>query len=105
MQQQKLELIYLAPAREELLEIGRYHLQKVGPQSVRRITDSLLKQIDQLPQFPLMGPSHPDPVLAANGYRKLVLKHPYVCVYKVFPDGIYIYRIVNGAADYPKLLT
>jgi toxin ParE1/3/4 len=51
-----------------------------------------------------MGQTHPDPVLAANGFRKIVVSSPYVCIYKVFDDTIYIYRIVNGKTDYPKLL-
>ena len=44
------------------------------------------------------------PILAAQGYRKLVLNKTYVAVYKMIGDTVYIYRIVNGAMDYPKLL-
>ena len=51
-----------------------------------------------------MGQTHPDPILAANGYRKLVLAKTYVAVYKVIGSTVYIYTIVKGAADYPRLL-
>jgi len=51
-----------------------------------------------------MGQTHPDPILAANGYRKLVLTKTYVAVYKVIGDTVYIYAIVNGVTDYPRLL-
>ncbi|MDD2282929.1 MAG: type II toxin-antitoxin system RelE/ParE family toxin [Eubacteriales bacterium] len=98
------KLIYLAPAREDILDIARYHLEKIGVDSARNITEEILGNIDRLAQFPLMGPLHPDPVLAENGYRKLVITPIYVCIYKVFDDGIYIYRVVNGKTDYPKLL-
>jgi plasmid stabilization system protein ParE len=104
MKPQISKLIYLAPAREDILDIARYHLEKVGVDSARNITEEILGNIDRLAQFPLMGPLHPDPVLAENGYRKLVITPIYVCIYKVFDDSIYIYRVVNGKTDYPKLL-
>ncbi|HBI56298.1 MAG TPA: type II toxin-antitoxin system RelE/ParE family toxin [Firmicutes bacterium] len=104
MKPQISKLIYLAPAREDILDIARYHLEKVGVDSARNITEEILGNIDRLAQFPLMGPLHPDPVLAENGYRKLIITLIYVCIYEVFDDGIYIYRVVNGKTDYPKLL-
>ena len=51
-----------------------------------------------------MGPLHPDPELAVLGYRKLVLSKIYVAVYRVIGNVVYVYRIVNGTTDYPKLL-
>ena len=104
MKPQISKLIYLAPAREDILDIARYHLEKVGVDSARNITEEIVGNIDRLAQFLLMGPMHPDPVLAENGYRKLDITPIYVCIYKVFDDGIYIYRVVNGKTDYPKLL-
>lgn len=104
MKPQISKLIYLAPAREDILNIARYHLEKIGVDSARNITEEIVGNIDRLAQFPLMGSTHPDPVLAENGYRKLVITPIYVCIYKVFDDGIYIYRVVNGKTDYPKLL-
>ena len=51
-----------------------------------------------------MGPPHPDPELAVQGYRKLVLTKIYVAVYRVIDNVVFVYRIVNGTTDYPKLL-
>lgn len=51
-----------------------------------------------------MGQTHPDPILAASGYRKLVLTKTYVAIYKLIGDTVYIYAIVNGTTDYPRLL-
>lgn len=99
------KLIFLAPAREDILDIARYHLEKVGFNSARKITDEIIRNIQRLAQFPLLGQTHPDSLLAEAGYRKLALTTIYVCIYKVFDDGIYIYRVVNGKTDYPKLLT
>lgn len=104
MQPPRNKLIYLAPAREDVLDIARYHLEKAGVNSVRNITEEMEKNINRLTEYPLIGQTHPDPVLAENGYRKLVVTSSYVCIYKVLDDGIYVYRIVNGKTDYPKLL-
>lgn len=101
---QKSRIVYLEPTKDDILSIASFHLEKAGPQSARRITDAIVGSIDRLATFPLMGPIHPDPVLSARGYRKLVTTESYVCIYKVFPDEITIYRIVNGATDYPRLL-
>ena len=98
------KLLYLAAAREDILDIARFHLERVGPKSARKITEEIERKILKLADFPLLGPSHPDEVLANHGYRKLVLLSPYVCIYKPIDGDVYIYRIVNGAIDYPKLL-
>lgn len=100
----KNKIIYLRPAREDILDIARLHLEKAGVNSARKITIEIEETINRLADFPLLGPIHPDPILSENGYRKLVVSHPYVCIYKVFDDGIYIYRIVNARMDYPTLL-
>ncbi len=54
--------------------------------------------------FPMTGPPHFDPELAVQGYRKLVLTKTYVAVSPVVDRTVLVYRIVNGATDYPKLL-
>ena len=37
-------------------------------------------------------------------YRKLVLTKTYVAIYKLIGDTVYVYAIVNGTTDYPRLL-
>ena len=98
------KLFYLAAAREDILNIARFHLEKVGPVSARKITEEIERKILKLVDFPILGPSHPDEVLASHGYRKLIVSTPYVCIYRAINGCVYIYRIVNGATDYPKLL-
>ena len=101
MPEYRIEL--LPPAWQDLGSISDLHLQLVGPDSAERITDEILNAIESLSRFPYMGPLHPDPVLARMEYRKLVCKK-YVAVYRVIESTVYIYRIVNGTTDYPKLL-
>lgn len=97
-------LIYLAPAEKDFEEIVKYHILQVGTESARKIYSTMKDTIDRLQDFPLMGQTHPDPLLAADGYRKLVLTKTYVAIYKIIDNTVYIYRIVNGRTDYPKLL-
>jgi len=104
MQPQKIKIIILEPARNDILQIAQYHLEQVGPASAKKITDRLMDAIDRLAAFSLMGQTHPDPLLAAQGYRKLIAAEPYVCIYKALENRVNIYRVVNSAMDYPKLL-
>ena len=69
-----------------------------------RIYSTMKTTINRLRDFPLMGQTHPDPILAASGYRKLVLTKTYVAIYKLIGDTVYVYAIVNGTTDYPRLL-
>ena len=94
----------LDTAWRDIEKIADFHLENVGAASAQRITDTILDSVDHLAEFPLMGPLHPDPELAVLGYRKLVLSKIYVAVYRVIGNVVYVYRIVNGTTDYPKLL-
>ena len=98
------DLIYLLPAEEDILEIVRFHASQVGAASAREIYGTIRGQIGRLQDFPMLGPIHPDPELAALGYRKLVLTKTYVAVYRIIDGTVTVYRVVNGKTDYPKLL-
>lgn len=100
----KSKLIYLAPAQNDFEEIVKYHILEGGAVLARQISATMETTINKLMDFPLMGQTHPDPILAANGFRKLVLTKTYVAIYKNINDTVYIYRIVNGRTDYPRLL-
>ena len=100
----KSKLVYLPPAQHDFEEIVKYHITEAGTPYARKIYGTMKTAINRLRDFPLMGQTHPDPILAANGYRKLVLTKTYVAVYKVIGDTVYIYAIVNGVTDYPRLL-
>ena len=104
MPAKRYKLVYLTPAEQDLKEIVKFHLNRVGVQSARVIYQEIRKTILRLRDFPLLGQIHPDPLLAAGNYRKLVLTDTYVAVYKVDGDTVYIYRVVNGATDSLRLL-
>lgn len=100
----KNKLVYLTPAQTDFEEIVKYHIVEVGTASARKISSVMEDTINKLEDFPLMGQTHPDPILAANGFRKLVLTKTYVAIYKVMDGTVYIYRIVNARSNYPRLL-
>lgn len=92
----------LTPALNDIDRIADYHLLAVSPVSAEKITDKLLDSIGKLGAYPMLGAVHPDPVLQEKGYRKLVCGE-YICVYRLIDDTIYVYRVVHGTTDYPKL--
>lgn len=100
----KHKLVYLTEAEVDILDIVKFRAEKVGPKSAREIYQTVRGEIIRLQEYPLLGATHPDPELAVLGFRKLTLNQTYVAVYKVEGDTVLIYRIVNGATDYPKLL-
>ena len=97
----KYRVKLLSSAWEDMDQIANYHLAMVGPNSAAKVTDAILDTVERLESFPYMGTLHPDPVLAAQEYRKL-LCGKYVCVYRVIETDVFVYRIANGARDYPR---
>jgi len=100
--QYKLEL--LAPAQRELEKIARVHLALVGPLSARKITDSIYDALENLKTYPNMGITCRDKQLASVGYRVLICGN-YLCFYRCISTAVFVYHIVDGRADYPKLLS
>ena len=98
----KLEL--LTPAQIELEEIARVHMELVGPKSAQRITDSIYSSMEKLEIFPELGIVCKDKNLADLGYRTLICGN-YLCFYRLIGNYVFIYHIVDGRADYPKLLS
>ena len=100
----KGKIEYLPPAVSDMEEIVKYHITNVGVPSARKIYATMENTINKLSDYPLMGQTHPDRLLASQGFRKLVLTSTYVAIYKIIDNTVYIYRVVNGKANYPKLL-
>lgn len=97
------DLEILPPAQAELEEIARVHMSLSGPKSARDITDKIYGAMEQLTRFPLSGPPIQDEQLRAAGYR-YILAGKYLIFYRPLGETIFIYHIVHGATDYPKLL-
>jgi toxin ParE1/3/4 len=100
---QKLKIEILETAWRELEEIADYHLMIVGPISAKKITDKILNALARLIEFPLSCPYVPDNELRSQAYRMLVCD-PYLCIYRVVGDVVYVYHIAHGATEYGSLL-
>ena len=99
----KAKIEFLQASWLDIDRISDFYLREVGPVSAEKAIDEIMEHIEILGEHPYAGPLHPDPVLAKQEYRKLVLTKTYIAVYRVIGDTVYIYRIVNGKTDYPSL--
>ena len=93
-------LVTLEPAQRELEEIAQLHLNLVGANSARNITNLILDS--RLELFPLSGHIPQDKELRNGGYR-YVIAGKYICVYRLIAEMVYVYHIAHGASNYPTL--
>ena len=95
------DLVILEPAQRELEEIAQIHLNLVGPESARKITNEILDSLSRLERFPLSGHIPRDKELR-GGYR-YVIAGKYICVYRLIAETVFVYHIAHGASNYPSL--
>jgi plasmid stabilization system protein ParE len=100
MREYKLE--FLAPAWRELEMIADMHLSLVGAKSAEKITTQILDALECLKISPYIGRACEERILVADEFRKLIVGK-YLCFYRVIADTVYVYHIVNGKRDYPKI--
>ncbi len=98
----KYPVAFTSAALRHIEKIAQFHLEKVGPKSAEKITDTLLGGFAVLQTFPYSGAAHPDEALARQGYRKLVIGK-YVGVYRIVENHVYVYGIFHGSSHYPAL--
>ena len=96
------DLVLLEPAQRELEEIAQLHMNLVGANSARKITDLILDTLSRLELFPLSGHIPQDQELRRNGYR-YVIAGKYICVYRVIGETAFVYHIAHGASNYPTI--
>lgn len=96
------KLIILEPAQRELEEIAQLHLNLVGSNSARNITNLILDTLSRLEMFPLSGHIPQDRDLRNGGYR-YVIAGKYICVYRPIAETVFVYHIAHGASNYPSL--
>ncbi len=99
----KYKVEILLAAWQDIDKISDFYLKMSGAASAQKITDQILDTLEKLGDFPYMGAQHPDSELMRREYRKVICGD-YVCIYKVIGSSVYVYRVVNGKTDYPKLL-
>ncbi len=92
----------LPEAWGELDAIADRHLMLSGINSARKITNKILDALDLLKTNPLMGTLCSEYPLSGKGYRRLICGN-YLCFYKLTDNTVFVYHIVDGRTDYPKL--
>ena len=92
---------FLQEALDDLEEIVLYIAQD-SPQAAINMHDRIIDKANDLIIFPKRGPLVPDKKIAASGYRMLGIK-PYIAFYRIIDQDVFIYRVMHGASDYPKL--
>jgi plasmid stabilization system protein ParE len=92
----------LSAAQRELEEIGRLHMELVGPKSARKITERIYSALENLCSFPHLGAALEDKRLRESGYRKLICGN-YLCFYRTVGRSIFVYHIADGRSDYKML--
>ena len=103
MRAKKYELKILKPAQLELEEIALIHRELVGVESARKVTDRIYSALEHLQSHPDMGLSCSNKMLQLEDYRMLICDH-YLCVYRLLEQTVYVYHIVDGRTNYPRLL-
>lgn len=99
----KYKVEILLAAWQDIDKIADFHMKMVGTASAQCITDKILDTVEKPGSFPYMGAQHPDSELARREFWKVICGD-HVGVYKVIDHSVFVYRIVNGKTDYPKLL-
>lgn len=96
------KLVILEPAQIELEHIAELHLNLVGPNPARKITNLILDTLSRLEMSPMSGHIPQDKELRNCGYR-YVIAGKYICVYRQIGDTIFVYHIAHGASNYATL--
>lgn len=92
-----MRLRWTATAARDLERITDYLFDKT-PQHAPRLARSLYKSITALKTFPNRGRPGKKP-----GTRELVIPSlPYIVVYQVSADAVYIARILHAAQQWPS---
>ncbi len=103
MSNTKYKLRILEPAQRELEEIARVHMELVGPDSARKITNRIYDALTLLQTSPNIGVNCADKPLKTQGYRMLICGN-YLCIYRLIGDTVFVNHIADGRADYPKFM-
>lgn len=96
------EIKILKTAWNDIERIVDLHMALSGPNSVRTVTDGILNSIEKLKDFPSGFPTVPEDEMSEAGYRMVIYKQ-YLSIYRIIDDIVYIYRVVDGRKNYPKL--
>ncbi|MGR3807964.1 addiction module toxin, RelE/StbE family [Pasteurella testudinis DSM 23072] len=89
------DLVWLEPAREDLLAIVDY-ISDDSVEVAQRVKDNLEMKAEKLLDFPKMGR-----LGRVEGTRELVAWRNYILVYQETESAIRILRVLNSAQQWP----
>lgn len=103
-EQRKAELHYSAKARRDLDAIWDFYLDEYqNTDAAEKIIDAIMADIDQLADFPELGPPLSSIADVETGYRFLVTGE-YLSFYRTEGQDICVDRILYGRRDYISIL-
>ena len=103
-EQRKAELHYSAKARRDLDAIWDFYLDEYqNTDAAEKIIDAIMADIDQLADFPELGPPLSSIADVETGYRFLVTGG-YLSFYRMEGQDICVDRILYGRRDYISIL-
>ena len=82
-------------ARDDLRAIYAY-LSERSPQAADRVVGAILKAVNGLTVFPLMGRQG----AVAGTRERVVVRYPYIIVYVLEEDTVVVARILHGAQQW-----
>jgi toxin ParE1/3/4 len=92
-----MQLRWSAAAADDLENITEYLFEKT-PQQAARLVRSLYDAVGSLKNYPNRGRSGKKP-----GTRELLVRSsPYIVVYQMRGEVIYVARILHGAQKWPE---
>jgi toxin ParE1/3/4 len=101
----RFEVLLTGDAVRDLEEIFEYIAERDDPSKAGHVLDRIENVLQSLANFPERG-SHPKELLqlGIRDYRQTYFK-PYRVIYRVVPQRVYVYLIVDGRRDLQTLLT
>jgi addiction module RelE/StbE family toxin len=95
---------YSNAAKADLEQIGDYISETLkSPLAALKTVNKIQNSVDNLEEFPLMGPTLSSIVKVDTDYRFLV-SGKYLVFYHADSDSVYIDRILYGRRDYLQIL-
>ncbi len=92
-----MQLRWTTAAADDLEGIAEYLFEK-SPQNAAQLIRKIYEAPAILTSYPNLGRSG-----KKEGTRELVIAPlPYIVIYKIMDDTMYIVRILHGAQDWPR---
>ena len=86
--------------KEDLADIWLFLAGRNSDAAAHRTTSAILKTLEVLEDFPLIGRSRDD---LREGIRALLCAKYYIVFYRVDKARVVVLRVVHGARDYERL--